>query len=126
MPAWLHRTKKQYLRSIAFADLPEASTNYIENPDLSAITGQPNKYWIITGDVVTLMDQAALDAIDAVEVETQRDNVVAQLDHQEDLLRAFASIMVDELNILRAEQKPVLPPRTLAQLKTAMRNKLGL
>ena len=132
---WLNRSTKRFYTNVDLSDMQKvdagisgyfSNAEWIYDPDMSAVTGQPNKYWIITGDVVTLMDQAARDVVDADEVETQRDNVVVQLDRQEDLLRAFASIMVDELNILRAKQKPVLPPRTLAQLKTAMRNKLGL
>lgn len=120
----LNRSSKRYIASVNTPDYPTGA--WIHNPDMSAVVGEPSKYWTITDDVVTLMDQAARDVVDAAEVETRRDNVAAQLDQQEDLLRAFASIMVDELNILRAEQKPILPPRTLAQLKTAMRNKLGL
>jgi len=38
------------------------------------------------------------------------------------MFKAFAEIIMDELNILRANDG--LPPRTMAQLKTAMKNKL--
>lgn len=40
-----------------------------------------------------------------------------------EILRAFAEIIVDELNTLRANDG--LPPRTMAQLKTAMKTKLS-
>jgi plasmid stabilization system protein ParE len=123
MPAWIHRTTKQVLRSVPSRKLPEAEANYIQDPDLSAVTGQPVKYWEIAGDVVSLADQATRDAIDAADLIAARDAIAAQIDQQEDLLRAFALLMVDELNILRAEH--ALPDRTIAQLKTAMRNKLG-
>jgi len=36
--------------------------------------------------------------------------------------RAFVELLIDEINVLRATQS--LPPRTLQQFKTAMRNKL--
>ena len=39
-----------------------------------------------------------------------------------DMFKAFAELIMDELNTLRAEHS--LPPRTMAQLKTAMKNKL--
>ncbi len=65
MPQWLHRTDKTLLNSIAAADLPEAQANYIEEPDLSAVTGWPAIYWTITGDTVTLQSQAERDATDA-------------------------------------------------------------
>jgi hypothetical protein len=68
MATLLHRTTKQLLVSVDPNGLPEPIANYIEDPDLSAVTGEPNKYWIITGDVVTLMDQAAQDAVDAAEL----------------------------------------------------------
>jgi thioesterase domain-containing protein len=41
---------------------------WIHLPDLSAVAGQPNYYWITQAfpdDTVTLMDQAARDAVDA-------------------------------------------------------------
>jgi len=40
-----------------------------------------------------------------------------------EMFRAFAEIIMDELNILRAANG--LPDRTMAQLKTAMKNKLS-
>lgn len=36
------------------------------------------------------------------------------------LIRALAAVMLNEINILRAAVIPLLPPRTLAQLKTAI------
>lgn len=65
MAAVLNRTTKQYLRSANTPDYPAA--DWIINPDISAVNGWPTKYWIITGDVITLMDQAARDAVDAAE-----------------------------------------------------------
>ena len=65
MANWLHRTTKQELRSVSSASLPEPQANYIENPDLSAVVGWPNRYWLVTGDVVSLVDQATRDSIDA-------------------------------------------------------------
>jgi len=59
----LHRTTKVLFVSVNTPDYPTAT--YIINPDLSAVTGWANKYWEITGDVVTLMDAAARDAVDA-------------------------------------------------------------
>lgn len=38
-------------------------------------------------------------------------------------LRALVEILIDEINLLRAEV-PGMQPRTLAQFKTAMKNKL--
>jgi len=40
-----------------------------------------------------------------------------------EMMKAFSEIIMDELNILRAANG--LPDRTMAQLKTAMKNKLS-
>lgn len=80
MPSYLHRATKQILNSVASADLPESLANYIEYPDLTAVVGQPSKYWIITADVISLMDQAAMDAVDAAELESNNDSLATNLD----------------------------------------------
>ena len=147
MPNWIHRTTKAYFRSIPASELPEAPANYIEGPDLSAIAGFPSKYWIITGDVVTLMDQAARDAVDAANLSDQRDNTSNDMSDIEGIVRSFALVVLDELNLHAARVTAILdavdaannlaglktdvagiadvPQRTIAQLKTSVRNKLG-
>lgn len=65
MAAVLNRATKEYLKSV---NTPDYGVDWIINPDLSAVVGHPSKYWVITGDVVTLMDLAARDAVDAQEV----------------------------------------------------------
>jgi hypothetical protein len=67
MPSWLHRTNKDFLRSVAEADLPEPSANYIEEPDLSGVAGIPDKCWNIAGDVITEMSAPEKAAVDAAE-----------------------------------------------------------
>ena len=89
MPVWIHRTNKTVLRSVASADLPEAQANYIEEPDLSAVTGFPIKHWEIAGDVVSLADQATRDAIDAAELSAAKDALADEIDTN-DLLRAVS------------------------------------
>ena len=122
MANYLHRTTKQYLTSTSPASLPEPEANYIEDPDLSPVAGFPSIYWIITGDIVSLMDQAARDAVDAANLIASRDALADELDRAETFMRAFALIVMDELNILRGQHG--LADRTPAQLKTALRNRL--
>lgn len=146
MPNYLHRTTKQQLRSIAPADLPEPEANYIRDPDLSAVTGQPPKYWLIAGDTVTLMDQSARDAVDAAELSAESDSIADELDTPRTIVRAFAEVLLDELNAHALKINAILdaidnannlgdvktsvaviadhPQRSLAQLKTAVRSKL--
>lgn len=121
MASVLHRTTKQFLQSANTPDHPTA--DWIINPDMSAVDGQPSKYWIITGDVVTLADQSTRDAIDSALLSASRDDTVAQLDEEEDVLRAFMLVVLDEINTLRTLHS--LSERTVAQMKTGIRNKLG-
>ena len=118
----VHRTTKQEHKSTSPSSLPEDVANYISEPDLSAVAGEPSKYWIITGDAITLMDQAAQDAVDAVDEEARLDSIADELDQTQSILKAFAQVMLDQLNILRVNDG--LPEATLAQLKTAVRGKL--
>ncbi len=146
MPNFLHRTSKQSLRSVSYPDLPEPIANYIEEPDLSAVEGQPVKYWIIIGDVISLVDLATRDSIDAAAETTRLDNIADELDHTQTIMRAFAETVLDEFNSVANKVNQILdaidsannltqlksnvaaitdrPQRTLAQLKSAVRSKL--
>lgn len=146
MPNWVHRTTKEFLRSVPLAKLPEPEANYIEEPDLSAVTGFDKKHWTITGDVVSLMSQAERDAVDEAEETARLDAIADEIDAIQTYSRAFAEVVLDEFNshalkinaILDAidssnnlsEVKTAIeaisdyPQRTLAQLKTALRGKL--
>ena len=146
MPKWIHRVDKRVLNSVASADLPEPQANYIEEPDLSAVLGQPVRYWEITGDVVSLADAPTRAAIDAALLVTQRDALANDIDRAESFLRGFALVLLDELNAHSAKTNAILdaidnasnlsglksavgaisdlPIRTPAQLKTAVRSRL--
>lgn len=145
MASVLNRATKQYLESTNTPDYPPAE--WILNPDISAVVGQPTKYWRIVGDIVSLLTQAERDAVDAAEREAQRDAAAQQLQQVEDLLRAFMLTVLDELNLHAAKHNAILtaidnganfsglkanialvadyPQRTEAQLRTTVRNKLG-
>ena len=124
MPNYLHRTTKQYQTSISTIDLLEPVGNYIQDPDMSAVAGEPNIYWVITGDIVTLADQATQDAIDAqiaaAAVETEK---TRQKDSytDNDIFRAQIKYVVDEVNILRANAG-LTPTRTYGGAQTYMFN----
>jgi len=147
MGTYLHRTTKAYLQSIPPHELPEPLANYIENPDLSNVVGVPTRYWTITGDVITEMSQAEKDAVDAALLQAARDAVADQIDQVEDIIRALALTLLDELNNHSLKINAILdaadnagnlvgfkasmlaiadyPQRTIEQLKTTIRNKLG-
>lgn len=62
----LNRTTKEYLTSVNTPDFPEHI--WIINPDVSAVIQAPTKYWIVTGDSVSLMNQSQRNAVDDQEL----------------------------------------------------------
>lgn len=145
MATVLNRSTKQLISSANTPDYPAA--DWIVEPDLSAVVGWPSKYWIITGDTVSLMDAGARASLDAAELDAERDAIAAAIDQVESYARAFVLMLLDEMNahatavsaILdaadaatsladfknRMGQISALPQRTVDQLKSALRAKLG-
>ena len=130
----INRTTLEYLPSAHTPDYPVA--DWIIGPDMSAVAGQPVKYWEIVGDLVVLKDAAGQAAADLAETEAARDGEMASVDSVESILRAVVDIIRDEINILRAQFNTTtaesnqltntsLSDRTLGQLRTAIRNRLG-
>ena len=125
MPNYLHRITKDYQVSVSPASLSEPEVSYIKDPDVSSVAGFETRYWVIAGDIVSLMSGSARAAVDAVALENSRDNAMtSQVDDTESVLRAFATVVMNELNVLREQHE--LPDRTFVQLRTAMRNELGI
>jgi hypothetical protein len=141
----LNRATREFLPSVHEPSYPVQ--DWIINPDMSAVVGYPSKYWVVTGDAVTLMDQAERGAVDAAELVARRDSEAGQLANVEGVVRAFMLIVLDDRNLLAADINDVLtvmrtgtsladiktkatnlqdsPIYTEAQLRTAIRNKLG-
>ncbi len=69
------------------------------------------------------MSQPDRDAVDAALEVGTLDAVANELDQARTIMRAFAEVVLDEVNILRAQHG--LAPRTLVQLKQAVRAKLS-
>lgn len=136
MPNYLHRTTKRYLQSVSPTSLPEPVENYIFMPDLSAVEGAPNRYWKITGDVVSEMTQGEKDAVDTQALNDRRDVIIAEIDNLESIMRALTKILISEINILRQQfntttgeiqqlTTTTLADRTLSQVRDQLRNDLG-
>ena len=148
MGDFLHRTTKQYLTSVAPDSLADPIEDYIEDPDLSSVIGISSKYWIITGDVISEMNQAEKDAVDAAGLSTLRDTKIQQqVDDIESILRQVVILTVNELNDLRqwivdfkvevaaagnlgnfqsrVATLPDMPDRLFSQVKTQLRDALG-
>lgn len=137
----LNKSTKRYLTSVNTPDYPAA--DWIINPDMSAVDGFESKYWVITGDVITLMDLSERNAVDAAELSAKRDSIAGALDYQQDVMVEFFKLMIAELNRKSDKTNAILaaaanannlatfktdmglianePTRTMAQLKTALR-----
>jgi hypothetical protein len=142
MAAWLIRSTKQVLESgspnkvaarlgVDASELVDGNGNAVTNtyaiwqPDLSAVTGFASKYWIVGAypdDNVTLMDQAARDALDAAELDAELQSITDQVDQNRDLTIALGLVLLDFINIERAEHQRQAGTR--ASLKSAVLAKL--
>lgn len=157
MASWLHSTTLEYWASESpntmtqlLAGRGETLAAVIQNPTMDpALNGQPRKYWKLnaTSDGAELQTPAERTATDAAILSASRDFVADLIQTPERYERAFAEILLDEINgmsdttnqIMDAINNasnlagvktavgaiPALPTRTLAQLRTALRNKLG-
>ena len=63
MASVLHRTTFEYRGLVNTPDFD--SGVWVINPDLTPVAGAAKKYWVLTGDILSVMDQAAQDAVDA-------------------------------------------------------------
>lgn len=140
MSSWLHRVDKTFIARSSPTDMKlrypteifvdvngnaVSNINWIWKPDLGAVGNFASKYWVIAGDAVSLMDQAARDAVDAQEAasEVAEDRAENKLRiDDERVLKALALVMLDEINLLRSKHS--LAPRTKAQLITAIKAKV--
>ena len=97
-----------------------------KNLDIWSEIPQGYRKWVIDpvkGDHVAEMEQAEKDSADAAILEAERDAATARLDDTEQILHAVLVVILDEINILRAQQG--LDARTVAQLRAVVRGKLG-
>ena len=112
---------KDYRTSVNSPDF--SVSEWIINPDLSAVQGFDTIYWDISGDNVTLADFTTRQARDAeladLQLQRQREDQKSRFD-AEDVLRAVVKLLLDELNTLRGLHG--LQPRTAEQARTAIRN----
>lgn len=107
----------------------------------------PQQYRKWTGAAVEEMTGPEKTAADLAALEASRDAIVQHLDQQEDILRAFMGMVMDEFNLHSQRVNAILtaidgganigaiktsvlaiqdlPTRTLLQLRTAIRSKIG-
>lgn len=143
----INRTTLQFLPSANTLDYPDPPWKI--NPDMSAVAGVPQKYWkwdaiLDRPAEMTAPEKASLDS---AQTNAARDAAVSQLDELENFMRAVVQVLRDELNLHADKMNAILtaidtstnyatlktniglvadyPQRTLVQLRTSIRNKLG-
>ena len=115
MGDWLHIPTKQYLTSASPNSLPHPISEYIPEPDLSAVEGQPTKYWDISGDTVTLKSKSERDGIDAIEKDA-RDTAAIYAQMTE-----VNQVLLEKINAVAAGETR---NTTLAEVTTEAKAKL--
>lgn len=102
--------------------------DWIINPDLSAVAGQPKKYWKIVGDSVALMTQAERDSVDSAAAAAAKAAVKEQAKALIDGASEPVVALVFEAvgTVIKAELEGIkqgnpLQSRTLAEVKLAMK-----
>lgn len=73
-----HRTTYERRDSVQTTDYPVET--WVHNPDLSAVDGVPLKYWKLTGDVFSEMDQGDKDAVDAATLPALKESRYLEID----------------------------------------------
>ncbi len=68
MSSALHRTSLEFRGLVNTPDFDTGT--WVINPDMSPVDGEPKKYWVLTGDVLSVMDQAGKDVVDAADAAT--------------------------------------------------------
>ena len=99
--------------------------HYWHDPDLTAVVDVEPIYWKETVGVFSEMTQPEKDAKDAflTAANINRDKKEAKREVDDSvILRPFAEVVMDEINILRALHG--LPARTLSQLVDAIKAKI--
>jgi len=113
----LNRTTLRYLRSVNTPDYP--TSDWIINPDISAVDGVLPQYWKLDGDTVLPMTEAEMDAYDASSA-VINNNLEADALYEDPLFRRLVTLVFKENNTLR--QAAGLPVRTPAEFKQFLRD----
>jgi len=116
MATVLNRISKQLIRSANTPDYPEAA--WIIEPDLSAVVGQPLKYWIITGDIISVMSQAEKNTIDAFLLQAEKNAIESESDRG--ILKAVISALIKTINLRLPDGQKI----TKTEIVTAIKGEL--
>lgn len=144
MPDFVNTTTLRLYRSVGEQPAGTVQITRAEYDAANAILLQYRKW---TGSAVAEMSQSEKDAVDAAQIEAARDATANRVDNVDDELRASLLVILDEINLHATRITAILdaidgaanlagvktavgaipdvPTRTIGQLKTALRGKLG-
>lgn len=118
MASVLNRQTKQFIRSVNTPDFDP--TEWLINPDLSAVSDVEKKYWKIGKNSVSEMTEQEKAAVDLdLEAEKARDlkaALKARFDQEDDNTKAVLLLVLDMYDIIRSEVRS-LPSISRSQLK---------
>lgn len=110
-----------------FADgsgAPQNNANWIYDPDLTAVSGFASIYWVVSGDLVSLMSQLGRDDVDADALTAQKDVIADQLDEVLTIMQAFAEVVLEQSNVHAEAINDILDAiddaSSLSEVKTAV------
>jgi len=118
-----NRTTRVYKKSVNTPEYP--TSEWIINPDVSALANVPVKYWKATGDLVEEMTQAEKDAVDTELTTRRRAAMLAQAEatFQNDPVQlAVVKLFFKEINKLRVKNGD--PAYTVNQFNNALQAEL--
>lgn len=149
MGNFVNRTTLQGRRSANDPEHPDPPWLFVPSgsDNESVMLTVPREYRKISGDVLSEMSRAEKDVVDAAALEASRDANADEFDDTESVLRAFMRAVLDELNSHASKTNEILdaadeatsiadfnarlvaitdyPQRSPAQMKTAVRNRMG-
>jgi hypothetical protein len=113
MATVFNRTTNQLIQSVNTPDYPVL--DWIINPDLSALSNVPQKYWKVVGDAVIEMSAAEKTAVDAALLAVRRDQIEAKT--TDEVFKAVLAALVKVVNLRLSVGNKI----TVAELRTAIR-----
>lgn len=108
----LKKTTLEYKESVNTPDYP--SSDWLINPDMSAVVNVPRKYWKLVGNNVVEMTQTEKDAVDAEILQRQRDKVT-DLDMAD--LKIVLTAFVEVINTRLAANKQITKQELIDAIK---------
>lgn len=108
MSNFIHKTTKEYRKSVNDPDYAGGDWLLVEGDNQLVIDSTPAKYIKITGGVLTAMTDEERLIVDAAEKQVSHDAIADQLLVEGNEMRALLLLVIDELNSRTAALNSIL------------------